>query len=141
MKKREPVSHIMTENVMSVQVSESLKEVNSLITKNKIRHLPVMKGNELVGIISRTDLNRLTFSGLFEGQGDADEAVFEMLQLSQVMTHKPKVVKSTDSIKDIAEIFASSEFHALPVVNDADSSKLEGIVTTTDVIKYMLAQY
>ncbi len=141
MKKREPVSHIMTENVRSVQINEDLKEVNAIINKHKIRHLPVMKGTELVGIISRTDLNRLTFSGLFEGQEDADEAVFEMLKLSQVMTHKPKVVKSTDSIKDVAEIFATSEFHALPVVNNSDASKLEGIVTTTDVIKYMLAQY
>ena len=64
--------------------------------------------------------------------------LFEMLNISQVMTHKPRVVKKSDSIKSVAEQFANSEFHALPVVNDKDPSKMEGIVTTTDVIRYML---
>lgn len=141
MKKREPVSHIMTENVLSIKIDADLKEVKDLIKNNKIRHVPVVKDKHLVGIISKTDINRLAFSGLFEGQEDADEAIFDMLNIGQVMTHKPKVVKITDSIKDVAEIFASSEFHALPVVNDKDETKLEGIVTTTDVIRYMLDQY
>lgn len=141
MKKREPVSRIMTENVLSVNIDDDLKAVKNLINSKKIRHVPVIKGKKLVGIISKTDLNRLAFTGLFEDQEDADEAIFEMLNISQIMTHKPKVVSSANSIKEVAEIFASSEFHALPVVNDTDPTKLEGIVTTTDVIKYMLDQY
>ncbi|MFZ1809166.1 MAG: CBS domain-containing protein [Cyclobacteriaceae bacterium] len=141
MKKREPVSHIMTENVLTVDVGTNLKEVKGLINHQHIRHVPVVKGKQLVGIISKTDINRLSFSGLFEDQGDADEAILEMLNISQVMTHKPIVVKSTDSIKEVAEIFSSSEFHALPVVNKDDPTQLEGIVTTTDVIRYMLEQY
>lgn len=141
MNKNEPVSHIMTENVLTVNVDDDLKKVKDLINKKKIRHLPVVKGKNLVGIISRTDLNRLAFSGLFEGEDEADEAIFEMLNLSQVMTHHPKVVKSSDSIKEVAETFAKSEFHALPVVSEKNPEKLEGIVTTTDVIRYMLAQY
>lgn len=141
MKKGEPVSHIMTANVFSIDIGADLKEVKGLINHQKIRHVPVVKGKQLVGIISKTDINRLAFSGLFEDQNDADEAIFGMLNISQVMTHKPKVVKSTDSIKDVAEIFANSEFHALPVVNEKDVTQLEGIVTTTDVIRYMLSQY
>jgi CBS domain-containing protein len=41
----------------------------------------------------------------------------------------------------VAEILSKEEFHALPVVSDADESSLVGIVTTTDVIRYMLEQY
>ncbi|HOO09434.1 MAG TPA: CBS domain-containing protein [Cyclobacteriaceae bacterium] len=141
MKKNEPVGHIMTKNVLSVDINANLKEVKDMINRQKIRHVPVVKEKQLVGIISKTDINRLSFSGLFEDQNDADEAIFEMLTLGQVMTHKPKVVKATDPIKSVAEIFASSEFHALPVVSEHDPGKLEGIVTTTDVIRYMLGQY
>jgi CBS domain-containing protein len=54
------------------------------------------------------------------------------------MTSKPKVVSISDSVKDVAEIFAKEEFHALPVV---EGEELKGIVTTTDVIKYLLDQY
>lgn len=138
MKKREPVKHIMTENVLSVKADQPLKEVVSLFKKNTFRHLPVIQGNEIVGIISSTDVNRLTFGTLFDNQEGADEAVLEMLSIPQVMTSKPKTISSETPIKDAAEIFATEGFHALPVV---DENELKGIVTTTDVIRYMLDQY
>jgi CBS domain-containing protein len=138
MKKREPVSHIMTSHVFTVQETDPLENVLNIIRKNKIRHLPVMKGNSISGIISSTDVNRLTFGSLFENQEGADEAVLEMLSIPQVMTARPRSVEPGDSIKDVAEIFAKEEFHALPVV---ENGELKGIVTTTDVISYMLEQY
>lgn len=141
MKKREPVRTIMTKNVVAVQLDDTLLNANNLIRKHQIRHLPVIHGQQLVGMLSKTDLNRLTFSGLFAGEGDADEVVFDMLNIGQVMSHKPRAVKESDTIKQVAEILSTEEFHALPVVDDEDESKLVGIVTTTDVIKYMLTQY
>jgi CBS domain-containing protein len=141
MKKREPVSSIMTKNVQVVDIEDKLDHVSEIIRKHGIRHVPVVKNQQLVGIISKTDINRLTFSSLFTGQDGSDEAVFEMLNISQVMSHKPRVVREDESIRDIAEILAVEEFHALPVVDSQDASKLVGIVTTTDVIKYMLQQY
>jgi CBS domain-containing protein len=138
MKKREPISGIMTTHVYTVQENEPLQNVVALFRKNKIRHLPVLAGKNVTGIISRTDINRLTFGALFDNQEGADEAVLEILSIKQVMTAKPKVVNSNDSIRDVALIFATEEFHALPVV---DGDELKGIVTTTDIIKYMLDQY
>jgi len=138
MKKREPISNIMTGKVYTVQENAPLQEVVNLFRKHKIRHIPVVNGSKVVGIISRTDINRLTFGALFENQEGADEAVLEILSVPQVMTAKPKMVNSNDLIRDVAEIFANEEFHALPVVDDEE---LKGIVTTTDVIKYMLEQY
>jgi CBS domain-containing protein len=138
MKKREPVSKIMTTNVILTNEHDSLRDVMAVFKKEKIRHMPVTKGDKVVGIISATDLNRLTFGGLFENQSGADEAVLDMLSVPQVMTSNPRTVSPDDSIKDIAEIFTNEQFHALPVV---DGNTLKGIVTTTDVIKYMLEQY
>ncbi len=138
MKRREPISHIMTKNVATVQVSDDLHDVIDLVKKNHIRHVPVLEGHDVVGIISSTDINRLTFSSLFENQEGADEAILEMLSISQVMTQKPRTVEASLSIRDVAEILASEEYHALPVV---ENGQLAGIVTTTDVIKYLLEQY
>jgi signal-transduction protein with cAMP-binding, CBS, and nucleotidyltransferase domain len=61
MKKREPISHIMTSHVFTVKETDQLVDVLHIFRKNKIRHLPVMKGNVVSGIISSTDVNRLTF--------------------------------------------------------------------------------
>ena len=128
----------MTKNVATVQVSDDLHDVIDLVKKNHIRHVPVLEGHDVVGIISSTDINRLTFSSLFENQEGADEAILEMLSISQVMTQKPRTVEATLSIKEVAEILASEEYHALPVI---ENGELVGIVTTTDVIKYLLEQY
>ncbi len=141
MKKREPISSIMSKNVHTVDINDKLDHVLEVIRKHGIRHVPVVEHQQLVGIISKTDINRLTFSSLFTGQEGSDEAVFEMLTISQVMSHKPRVVRADESIREIAEILAVEEFHALPVVDSDDATKLVGIVTTTDVIKYMLLQY
>lgn len=138
MKKREPVSHIMTQNVFSVSEDAQLKDVVGILRINKFRHIPVTKGSSITGIISSTDINRLTFGTLFENQEGADDAVLEMLTIPQVMTSKPNVIEADTPIKEVAEIFAKENFHALPVVSGKD---LVGIVTTTDVIKYMLEQY
>lgn len=138
MKKREPVSHIMTKDVYTVNENDKLQDAVAIIRKHKIRHIPVMNGKTISGIISRTDLNRLTFGGLFENQEGADESILEMLSIPQVMTSSPRTISSDDTIRDVAEIFAKEEYHALPVV---DNGELQGIVTTTDVIAYMLEQY
>jgi CBS domain-containing protein len=98
----------------------------------------VVAENRVVGMISRTDIDRLSFGGLFDNQEDADEALDEILTVPQVMTSKPRVVSPQASIKEVAEIFTQEDYHALPVVEEG---QLKGIVTTTDVIKYMLSNY
>lgn len=141
MKKNETIESIMTHEVMTVQVKDELQAARDLIIKNKIRHVPVLQGKKLVGIISRTDINRLSFSTLFTEEGEGGDEVFEMLTIPQVMTHKPRTVTRTSTIHEVARILTEEEFHALPVVDAKDPSKLVGIVTTTDVIKYLLEQY
>jgi CBS domain-containing protein len=138
MKKRTPVSKIMTANPVSVDVATDLRKVNKLMTDKHIRHLPVVAHGKLVGVISHTDIMRLSFGSLFEGQNNADEAIFDMLTLEQVMVSNPKTVTSTTEIREVAEFLTTAEFHALPVV---DNGKLVGIVTTTDIIKYLVEQF
>ncbi|GAB4032247.1 hypothetical protein GCM10028809_30330 [Spirosoma gilvum] len=129
----------MTRTVFTVNLNDDLHQVIDLINHHKIRHVPVVDANEIVGMISKTDVNRLTFSSLFEGQEDADEAVLQILSIDQVMTHKPRTIPVGMTIREVAEVFAEEEFHALPVVDE--ENKLVGIVTTTDLIKYLLDQY
>ena len=117
MKKREPVSNIMTTHVFTVNESDKLEEVVNLFKKHKIRHVPVLSGKTVIGMISRTDINRLTFGALFENQEGADEAVLQILSIPQVMTSKPTTVSADNSIKEVAEIFAKNEFHALLLVS------------------------
>lgn len=139
MKKREPVSAIMTKAVITVDKdTHHLRDVRDLFRKEKIRHIPVLEKKKLIGIISKNDINRLSFGALFENQANADEGVLDMLTIDQVMTAHPTVIRPDVSIKEVAEIFATQDFHSLPVV---EKETIVGIVTSTDVIRYMLEQY
>ncbi len=139
MKKREPISAIMTTNVITLNYNDSLETAERLFKKHKIRHIPVINGGTIKGMLSYTDLLRISFADSVEDEGDnVDTVIYDMFTIYQVMTKNLTTVSTDATIKDVAEILASHEFHALPVVNEG---KLMGIVTTTDLIRYLLAQY
>jgi len=139
MKRRESVSHIMTENVFTVNHTNSLADAEVVLKSNNIRHIPVVSGDKLIGMLSLTDLMRISFVDTYGGgEGAVDTAVYNMLTIEQVMVNNPKAVQVDATIREVAEILANEEFHALPVL---EGEKLVGIVTTTDLIKYLLEQY
>jgi CBS domain-containing protein len=51
-----PVSDIMTKQVITVNPSNSLTECMQIMTDKRVRHLPVLEGTNLVGILSIGDL-------------------------------------------------------------------------------------
>jgi len=55
-KKARQVKGIMSTKVVSVNEETSVEEIARLMTMHKIKRLPVMKGNKIVGIVSRADI-------------------------------------------------------------------------------------
>ncbi|MEM7298641.1 MAG: CBS domain-containing protein, partial [Bacteroidota bacterium] len=135
----EPVSHIMTKDVFTLNHTNSLNDAEKLFAEHEVRHLPVVSGDDLIGMLSLTDLQRISFVDNYgDGENKVDTVVYDMLTIEQVMVSDPVSVDSSTTIKDVASILAKKEFHALPVV---DNNKLVGIVTTTDLINFLLEQY
>ncbi len=54
--KETPVRDVMTSSVMYVRPDQTSEECMVLITENRLRHLPVMNGDKLIGLISIGDL-------------------------------------------------------------------------------------
>jgi len=54
--KETPVSDIMTKQVLTVTPADSLTECMQMMTANRVRHLPVLEGTNLVGILSIGDV-------------------------------------------------------------------------------------
>jgi CBS domain-containing protein len=136
MRTQEKVSTIMTQEVLTVDINDSLSKVSELFNSNKLRHIPVLSKGKLVGIISHTDILRISFGNAFEDD-ESDEAIFDMLSINQIMKHSPFSVSIDQTITEVAEILSEKQFHALPVT---DNKELVGIVTTTDLIRYYLYQ-
>jgi len=139
MKKRTPVSVIMTKDVITLSSTDDLMTAEKIFKKEHIRHIPVVSGNEIKGMLSYTDLLRISFAeAVDENETDVDTVVYNMFTIDQVMAKNLVTVNSDTTIKEVAEILAKKEFHALPVV---DNNELVGIVTTTDLIYYLLEQF
>lgn len=137
MKKRSPISKIMSDNIETVNHTNSVTEVNNLINEKGFHHLPVVSGDKLIGMISKTDIERITFISDYSG-GSVSTEVYPGLTIEQIMTKDVKSVQKDDTILSAAQILAENEFHALPVL---DQEKIVGIVTTTDMMKYMLEEF
>lgn len=136
MKNGVPVSKIMTKNLVTLNPSDELVTAERLFKKHHIRHIPVVEGNKIKGMLSYTDLLRISFAdAIDEHEEFVDTIVYNMFTIPQVMVHDVVSVTSDTTIKKVAEILSKREFHALPVVDDG---KLKGIVTTTDLIRYFL---
>src|SRR5690554_8203070 len=133
-----PVSKIMTRNVVKLNVHDSLTNAEQLFKKHRIRHIPVVSGSKMVGIISYTDLLEVAVADYTDDDLSVVTTTYNMFSLEQVMTKDVVTVLSYTSIKEVAEIFVSNDFRALPVLYE---DKLVGIVTTTDIIKYLLKYY
>tara|TARA_R110002012_G_scaffold127225_1_gene279408 strand:+ start:4005 stop:4424 length:420 start_codon:yes stop_codon:yes gene_type:complete len=139
MKKRTPVSEIMTKTVITLNHTDELETAEKLFKSKKIRHIPVVSGDAIKGMLSYTDLLRISFADAVDEEDDSvDTVVYNMFSIEQVMAKNLVSVPSTTTIKEVAEILATKEFHALPVVDD---DKLVGIVTTTDLINYLIEQF
>jgi CBS domain-containing membrane protein len=139
MKKRSPISEIMTAHVITLNKSDDLETAEKLFKSWKIRHIPVVNGKQIIGMLSYTDLLRISFAdAVDENEYDVDTTVYNMFTIEQVMAKNLVSVPSTATIKEVAELLAKKEFHALPVV---DNNELVGIVTTTDLINYLIDQF
>ena len=134
-----PISEIMTKHIIALNRTDDLETAEVLFKKHKIRHIPVVNEDAIIGMLSYTDLLRISFADAFnEDEDEVDTVVYNMFSIDQVMAKNLVSVTSNTTIKEVAEILAKKEFHALPVV---DEGKLVGIVTTTDLINYMIKQF
>ncbi|GAA4932767.1 hypothetical protein GCM10023314_01430 [Algibacter agarivorans] len=139
MRPQTPVSTIMSKNIIALTLSDDLERAEVLFNRHKIKHIPVVSGEVIIGMLSYTDLMRISFAESADEENDSvDSVVYNMFTIEQVMVKNVVTVNSETTIKEVAQILAEREFHALPVVDDG---VLVGIVTTTDLLNYFIKQF
>ncbi|MBT8235371.1 MAG: CBS domain-containing protein [Bacteroidia bacterium] len=131
-----PISAIMATDLVTLKKTDGLDKAEHLFKKHRIRHIPVVDGKSIVGMLSMNDLLRISFAdGAYREEENVSSSIYEMFTIPQLMRSVLTTVAPDNSIKEVAKIFVKSEYHSLPVVK---GDELVGIVTTTDLIKYLL---
>lgn len=139
MKKNDPVTHIMSKKPVTLDSSDPVSKARQLFETTGVHHLPIVKGEALEGILSWTDFLRISF-GEFGNQDSRglDAVLDHTYTLRDVMKADPVTMPSTGTVRDAAQILSNNSFHSVPVV---EGNKLVGIVTSTDLIRYLVEQY
>lgn len=142
MRQNVPVAEIMTKELITLTLSNSLYDAEKLFKKHNIRHIPIVKEGKLIGVLSYSDLLKISYADVLDDEDDlmdVSSVVYDVYSISQVMAKVVVSALPTATIKEVTEILAKQSFHSIPIVDEENN--LLGIVTTTDLLKYFLKQY
>ena len=139
MKKNETISNVMPNNIIAIQQGLPLSEVRHKMVESNIHHIPVLSGQQLVGIDSFTDMMKLNVVINGADERTIDAIVDQKFQIGDIMSKELNTLKIKNTIRQASDILSENNFHAIPVTNDND--ELKGIVTSSDLIRYLSNQY
>jgi CBS domain-containing protein len=109
------VKDVMVREVASASLPGSRDEVLEILKSRHISGVPIVKNNELLGIVTRTDLLKNP----------------EEEQIALIMTRNPVTISPEMSIAEAAKVILENKIRRLPVVDD---HSLVGLITIADII-------
>lgn len=134
MTERRVVRDFMTACPATIASSARLLDAALLMRRTGMRHLPVVDGDRLLGILTDRDLQRCAPSRLIPISEDDYNAVFENTTVDQVMCREPKSIVVTALLSEAIAVFQQARVGCLPVLEEG---KLVGILTRWDLIEIL----
>ncbi len=133
--KKQPITKVMSVDVITVHRGQPLSEVWDILRDNKIHHVPVVDGSKPVGLISATDILKL----VYDVDGTDDRMLRAMLNhqftIDDAMSADLVSLGVNATLQSAAELMSDGSIHSVLVL-DA-KGELAGIVTSTDLIRYL----
>lgn len=125
------VNEIMVKEVATLDVNDELSLANDIMRLGRIRHLPVVDGTRLVGIVSERDLFR---SSLAQALGYATKDTRDLmktLHIKDVMVTGVITIPPDTEVCEATKMMIEEKIGCLPVV---ENNLLVGLITETDVL-------
>jgi CBS domain-containing protein len=132
------VSDLMSRKLIVVAPDDPVERAVKLLRYRGIRHLLVLQAGDLVGIISDRDVKR----ALDPGRGRKKKVMnigglfflLEPVYVHEIMSRNVLSIGPGATARQAAEMMVAERLGALPVV---DKGKLVGILTETDLLRYL----
>jgi len=127
------VENRMSKSPLTIKRDDSFQTALNLLRQGGVRHLPVLEGKKLVGIVTDRDLRQASPSpatslSIYEIKYLLNKIAVEDLMIKEVITVPP-----TATIESAAKLLYEHKIGALPVVNE--KGELLGIITETDILE------
>jgi len=129
---RAQVRDYMTSNPQTLGVESTLLDAVLMMRRSELRHIPILEGDRLVGILTDRDVGRFAPSILVTLSPQDYNRVFEETSVAKVMTRKLVSTTPDAPLADAVELIYSQKLGCLPVL---ESDRLVGIITVVDMLR------
>ncbi len=127
------VGDVMTTEVTTLAPDEKLDLVEDVMHAGRIRHMPVVEGKRLVGIISARDVLAASLSDAQDYEPTHRRAFLRWVVAGDVMTRGPATAAPDTPLTEAAEVMCKRAIGCLPVVDEGGD--LVGLLTATDLVR------
>ena len=114
------VKNQMSRKVVTIPPHTSILKAMEVMHENSIRHLPVVEGNNLVGLVTEGDLRQASLLSMVD-----------KVSIEDVMIKHPYTISPEASVEEAAKIIYLHKIGGLPVIK---GTKLVGIITIVDLL-------
>lgn len=133
--KAEPsVRDIMMKSPVTLQVDESLGVADEVMNGGRIRHVPILDGDRLAGVLSQGDLFHSAFAKAMHLSPREQRNLQTSVKIADVMSKHVVSVPPDTSIRAAARLMMEKKLGCLPVVQ---GETLVGLVTKSDMLRYL----
>ncbi len=122
----------MTRKVAVLHEEENLELAEQGMKEHRFRHLPVVEGDKLIGLVTERDLLRASISTLDSNQALRDDNLKRFFFVREIMTVDVTTVRPDTSLLDAARLLHEQRIGCLPVTEE--DGTLVGIVTQSDFV-------
>ena len=127
----------MTENPITVGRYTSIPDAQELMRNRGIKHLPVLHGRRVVGIVSKSDLLKASPSGATTLSVHELNYLLSKMKVGEIMTEHPFNVTPDTPIEIAAVNMRKYKVASLPVI-DPETGSLVGIITESDIFEALI---
>jgi acetoin utilization protein AcuB len=131
------VKNWMSKNVITIDANDTMQDALRLLKEHRIRMLPVMKKNRLVGIVTDRDLKKASASDAT--LLDVHELLYLLtkIRVKDIMTKDPITVPPDYTVEETAQVLLKNKISGAPVVDQ--NAKVIGAITQTDLFKVLIS--
>jgi CBS domain-containing membrane protein len=126
------VSDLMTRKIITVTENDPLERLEESMLRLRFRHLPVVDGKKLIGLISHRDLLHASSSFLSDKAVERD-ALIHKVPVSRIMQREVLTVRPDEELVEAARMMWEAKIGCLPVTEE--DGTLVGIITEADFIR------
>ncbi len=125
----------MNTNLITITKDERMTAAKKIIQEKGIRHLPVVDGKKLVGLVTNMDIRKAEASPATSLEIRELHYLLDKITVGEIMTRNVISISPDISVEEAATLLHDNKIGCLPVVEDG---ALIGMLTENDVMEILI---